>query len=61
MDPTTHYEEQVETEDSDEDVAGGSSSAVRIRKTGKKRGKKLQRKEQMRQYREVYKTIRINK
>lgn len=41
-------------EESDENDAGeGSSTAVRIRKVGKKRGEKLRRKEEMRQYREV--------
>lgn len=56
FDPTSFEQEQeAESEDSD-DVGEGSSTAVRIRKVGTKRGKKLQRKEQMRQYREVKKT-----
>jgi hypothetical protein len=35
------------------DAGEGSSTAVRVKKVGKKRGEKLKRKEQMRQYREV--------
>ncbi|KAG2194655.1 hypothetical protein INT47_002339 [Mucor saturninus] len=42
-----------EEEDLEEDDAGeGSSTAVRVRRVGTKRGEKLRRKEQMRQYRE---------
>ncbi|RCH98095.1 hypothetical protein CU098_003315 [Rhizopus stolonifer] len=37
---------------SEEDNGEGSSTAVRVKKIGKKRGEKLKRKEQMRQYRE---------
>lgn len=36
-----------------EDVGEGSSTAVRVKKIGKKKGEKLRRKEQMRQYHEV--------
>lgn len=42
-------EEYLEQDDAGE----GSSTAVRVRRVGAKRGEKLRRKEQMRQYREV--------
>ncbi|KAI8885174.1 hypothetical protein K501DRAFT_332181 [Backusella circina FSU 941] len=41
-----------EEEDLENDPGEGSSTAVRVKKVGKKRGEKLKRKEQMRQYRE---------
>lgn len=37
----------------EQDVGEGSSTAVRVKKIGKKKGEKLRRKEQMRQYHEV--------
>ncbi|CAO3646226.1 unnamed protein product [Cunninghamella blakesleeana] len=46
-------EQEEDNEEEDIDSAGeGTSTAVRIKKIGKKKGKKLQRKEEMRQYRE---------
>jgi hypothetical protein len=42
-----------EEEVAENDAGEGSSTAVRVKKVGKKRGEKLKRKEQMRQYREV--------
>lgn len=39
--------------DNDNDPQEGTSTAVRVKKIGKKRAEKLKRKEHMRQYREV--------
>jgi hypothetical protein len=40
-------------DDQDNDPQEGTSTAVRVKKVGKKRAEKLKRKEHMRQYREV--------
>ncbi|KAL7317875.1 hypothetical protein PS15m_004173 [Mucor circinelloides] len=46
-------EQDVDEEDASDDNHGeGSSTAVRVKKVGKKRGEKLRRKEEMRRYRE---------
>jgi hypothetical protein len=47
-----HESEEESEEESDDNHGEGSSTAVRVKKVGKKRGEKLRRKEQMRQYRE---------
>ncbi|CEP07806.1 hypothetical protein [Parasitella parasitica] len=50
-----HFMQQDEDEQengSDDNHGEGSSTAVRVKKVGKKRGEKLRRKEEMRQYRE---------
>lgn len=52
QEPTNEFE-QEEEEEEEEDVGEGSSTAVRVRRVGTKRGEKLRKKEQMRQYREV--------
>ncbi|KAG0166752.1 hypothetical protein DFQ28_006927 [Apophysomyces sp. BC1034] len=41
-----------ENDDDNDDIAEGSSTAVRVKQIGKKKAEKLRRKEQMRQYRE---------
>ncbi|KAJ8659790.1 hypothetical protein O0I10_004383 [Lichtheimia ornata] len=43
---------QEDVAEQGEDVGEGSSTAVRVKKIGKKKGEKLRRKEQMRQYHE---------
>lgn len=46
-------ESVIGDEDQDNDPQEGTSTAVRVKKVGKKRAEKLKRKEHMRQYREV--------
>jgi hypothetical protein len=46
-------ENELGDEDQDNDPQEGTSTAVRVKKVGKKRAEKLKRKEHMRQYREV--------
>lgn len=46
-------ESLIGDEDQDNDPQEGTSTAVRVKKVGKKRAEKLKRKEHMRQYREV--------
>lgn len=45
-------DQEEEDEGSDDNHGEGSSTAVRVKRVGKKRGEKLRRKEEMRQYRE---------
>ncbi|KAI8639012.1 hypothetical protein BD408DRAFT_422130 [Parasitella parasitica] len=45
-------QEDEQEDESDDDHGEGSSTAVRVKKVGKKRGEKLRRKEEMRRYRE---------